>query len=465
MSSSSVSIFRCAVVLLLLPAALCDDSCTYGGTHADRNGSDWTSALYITAVPAACMLLGSAVFLFVSFPPEFLAMMQNLSAGVLIAAIGNELFPLLRCGAPGALAPPGEFASYVGLVGGFLFGSVVMFGIDQLMDRLGEEEDDSDGPKGTQGEATEKTLLLQGGSPAPNYGDDPEQCACIEHFKYYQDAYKGDVREIMKEVDQLQLAAAAHPRQDVDKVVHRLEYSVDVVKGQLRRTPGLTDVERTKLQRHAHALKQDEPKLLNARSRKEALLTISELEKKIAHIHSHAHEVRKISTWRNRSVSVPLAERQQPEPEEQAIPWSNVAATCIDAAVDGLLIGLAYSANATAGLSMAIATSIEMGFLGLSFSAQIKASASSSAQHVLICAMPPSVLFGGGVLGWSLGAAFAANQALFIGCMSFALVALLYLVTQELMVEARETAGENVLINFMFFIGLLGGLILDKVLG
>lgn len=41
----------------------------------------------------------------------------------------------------------------------------------------------------------------------------------------------------------------------------------------------------------------------------------------------------------------------QPPPGESRIPGGLVAATVIDGAVDGLLIGLAYSASTTAGLT------------------------------------------------------------------------------------------------------------------
>ena len=55
----------------------------------------------------------------------------------------------------------------------------------------------------------------------------------------------------------------------------------------------------------------------------------------------------------------------RPRPEQvltEEIPWGIFAAVSVDAAVDGILIGLAYVASSVAGLSMTIATCIEMGF-------------------------------------------------------------------------------------------------------
>ena len=79
--------------------------------------------------------------------------------------------------------------------------------------------------------------------------------------------------------------------------------------------------------------------------------------------------------------------------------------------------------------------------------------------------VPPLVILGAGVAGHEAGSALQSSQGVFIAFIAFAIVALLFLVTQELLKEAGEVAGESIVINMMFFIGLLGGIILDKVLG
>jgi len=113
---------------------------------------------------------------------------------------------------------------------------------------------------------------------------------------------------------------------------------------------------------------------------------------------------------------------------------------------------------------MAIATCIEMGFLGLSFSASIRAATTNTCLWLTISLMPCFTMFGGCMLGRGLGQQLESQQAIFIGVISFALVALLFLVTQELLSEAREVAGENAFINGMFFVGVLAGMVLDKAL-
>merc|ERR1719401_48968 len=49
------------------------------------------------------------------------------------------------------------------------------------------------------------------------------------------------------------------------------------------------------------------------------------------------------------------------------VPWGLVLAVLVDSIVDGMLIGLAGSVALNSGWLMAVATAIEMGFLGYSF--------------------------------------------------------------------------------------------------
>merc|ERR1712046_194781 len=102
------------------------------------------------------------------------------------------------------------------------------------------------------------------------------------------------------------------------------------------------------------------------------------------------------------------------------------------------------------------------GFLGLSFSATIQNVTRSLCKHVVIVCVPPLVLVGLGIAGHELGHQLQSSQGLFIGFISFAIVALLLLVTQELLKEASEM--DSLLINVMFFVGLLAGILMDKIL-
>ena len=62
--------------------------------------------------------------------------MQNLSAGVILAAVGKELFPMMRH----------EGIRDLGVVAGFIIALCCMFGLQQLQGYL-EQRADETGPK------------------------------------------------------------------------------------------------------------------------------------------------------------------------------------------------------------------------------------------------------------------------------------------------------------------------------
>ena len=98
------------------------------------------------------------------------------------------------------------------------------------------------------------------------------------------------------------------------------------------------------------------------------------------------------------------------------LPYATIFAVTVDAAVDGILIGLALSAEHAAGISMAIATIIEMGFLGrwgfleYPFRHQIKSSTNSVLKHIIVCVIPPAFIMGSGIVGREIGNSLQENQ-------------------------------------------------------
>ena len=142
-------------------------------------------------------------------------------------------------------------------------------------------------------------------------------------------------------------------------------------------------------------------------------------------------------------------------------PVAMLGAVGVDILIDGLVLGLAFIAGGKAGLLLAIALTLEVLFLGLTVTAELGATIRSKARIVAITV--------GIALLLPLGAARATPIALFppvviAGFLSFGLMALLYLVTEELLVEAHEKP-DTPLISAMFFIGFLGLLLIEEVLG
>lgn len=107
-------------------------------------------------------------------------------------------------------------------------------------------------------------------------------------------------------------------------------------------------------------------------------------------------------------------------------------ATFIDVAVDGFLIGAGFAADSTTGMILALGLSVELLFLGLSLiSETIK-----GWRIVILTALLGAVVLGSTLLGHFL--LVGASHSVISAILSFGVAALLYLVTDELLVEAHE---------------------------
>lgn len=131
----------------------------------------------------------------------------------------------------------------------------------------------------------------------------------------------------------------------------------------------------------------------------------------------------------------------------------------IDVFVDGIVLGIAFAAGAKAGLLLTIALTLEVMFLGLALVTELSELRWSSAKILSIIALLMLLLPGGALVAIPL----TTLPAVYVtGFLSFGLVALLYLVTEELLVEAHETA-DTPWITAMFFAGFLLLLLLEEV--
>ena len=142
-------------------------------------------------------------------------------------------------------------------------------------------------------------------------------------------------------------------------------------------------------------------------------------------------------------------------------PIAMLAAVGVDILIDGLVLGLAFVAGGKAGVLLTIALTLEVLFLGLTVTTELGEAIRSKVRIVAITV--------GIALLLPIGAALATPVALFpsvviAGFLSFGLMALLYLVTEELLVEAHEKP-DTPLISAMFFIGFLGLLLIEELLG
>lgn len=123
-------------------------------------------------------------------------------------------------------------------------------------------------------------------------------------------------------------------------------------------------------------------------------------------------------------------------------------ATFIDVAVDGFIIGAGFAAGGETGTILALGLSVELLFLGLALVSErikgwkIVAIAGALGLTVLLCAFGGSLLLG------------SASHDTIGTVLAFSAAALLYLVTEELLMEAHEVE-EKPYYTLVLFAGFL----------
>lgn len=128
-----------------------------------------------------------------------------------------------------------------------------------------------------------------------------------------------------------------------------------------------------------------------------------------------------------------------------------VLATFIDVAVDGFIIGAGFAAGGETGPVLAAGLSVELLFLGLSLTSD----APGGWRIVALSAGLGATVAGAAVIGkLALG---GASNAVIGGALALGAAALLYLVTEELLMDAHEgqRGRENPVSTLVLFAGFL----------
>lgn len=127
-----------------------------------------------------------------------------------------------------------------------------------------------------------------------------------------------------------------------------------------------------------------------------------------------------------------------------------LAAVAIDCVVDGITIGVGFTAGVRQGLLISAALTFEMLFLGLATAATMAGGGAHRVRIVLISVYLAFIL----LLAALAGAAVlpGAPPALLAALLAFGAASLLYLVTEELLLRAHGL-GETRLVTALFFVG------------
>ncbi len=153
--------------------------------------------------------------------------------------------------------------------------------------------------------------------------------------------------------------------------------------------------------------------------------------------------------------------------EGDTLPMGLVLPVCMDGFVDGFLIGISSAVSLKAGIILSIANCLEMSFLGMAYASRlVKCTGSSKDAVNLALYGPPLLMLLASGLGAAIGASVQAIPIIFVAMVSFGAVALLFLVCNELLIEAREAQGddEKWYISIMVFLGIYLVLMLDHII-
>jgi ZIP family zinc transporter len=138
-----------------------------------------------------------------------------------------------------------------------------------------------------------------------------------------------------------------------------------------------------------------------------------------------------------------------------------VIMVAIDVFIDGLVLGIGFAAGAKQGFLLTVALTTEVLFLGLSLTGELSESIRQPAKVLAIIAGLAVLL----PIGTAVGIPVSHLPNFWIAAFfSFGLIALLYLVTEELLVEAH-TAPEKPWVTSLFFVGFLLILLLEELAG
>ena len=136
------------------------------------------------------------------------------------------------------------------------------------------------------------------------------------------------------------------------------------------------------------------------------------------------------------------------------IPWALLAVVAVDAILDGVLIGMSVSAGERMGQMMSVALSLEMFFLGISTSNSLVKRGVPFRVALFICTIIPSFIVVGGILGFTVCASFEPPG--FLACLSFGVASLIYLICDELLIEAHEDLDNDTwYVTSSLFVGFL----------
>ncbi|OJW13900.1 transporter [Mucilaginibacter sp. 44-25] len=156
-----------------------------------------------------------------------------------------------------------------------------------------------------------------------------------------------------------------------------------------------------------------------------------------------------------------LAKKESNAQESKALPWGIMTAIGIDLLLDGILLGIGFAAGAKEGVLLALALALECFSLGMATVTTLLGSSLSKKTVIFILLGLSGLFIIGALIGLML--LHGAGDKVLELILSFGSAALLFLVTEELLVEAHEEK-DSPFYTAAFFGGFLIFIILGMVI-
>lgn len=170
-----------------------------------------------------------------------------------------------------------------------------------------------------------------------------------------------------------------------------------------------------------------------------------------------------IVSVQRRSILTTACESQSLLSQKSALasfPAGLLFAIAVDSVMDGLLIGIALAAGPSAGPMMAASLSVEMSFLGLTLAMALKGQ--PKVKSTFAALLGPAFIILGATIGGFLSHSFSSNPLSLAFLLSFGTSALLYMVAEELLLEAHEK-GEHVWwVDLQLYTGFFASIVMGK---
>lgn len=182
----------------------------------------------------------------------------------------------------------------------------------------------------------------------------------------------------------------------------------------------------------------------------------------VNHVHkAGAGEARPLLSERGGTESKDVVKAM--EVVEKALPMSFLAAIVVDSFMDGFLIGITGAAGPGTVIIMAGSLSVEMGFVGLTLATACHGMPYSKAIPAALAG--PITLVLGALVGGLVTTQIEGNPAMLAGIMGFGTSALLFMVAEELLLEAHEDGDDHVWwVDMQLYTGFYWGFMSTKFL-